>query len=364
MELADEAFFAKRRGNLDQAKKLIYEAFKEERTAAEHLRDYYSSEPSRSILYRSAASLALECGENREAEKLVALGLSGDPPPEIANELRHLFDEINFQKHLELNQISLSENEMQVSIAGNSVGYGITLSEIFIKKISDIEKLIIRTIERLSHHQFRERGPVKKEVAQTGVYIAGAVRAGSVAVTLRIGQQLGLPGIGGIASQAIDEVIDCIKLLDQGETESIRERIPEQNYYNNFVGLAKQIAPDGYKITTVGLTRTNHTGSRKVALRKIQKNIQLEYPEINLQKTLNQKGIPVTVKGNLLFANALHKGETTIKLRAAKENYTIIVPPGMMDDIVKPLWHREVSVSGLRYDKSISLQEIFPIDDQ
>ena len=45
-------------------------------------------EPSRSILYRSAAALALEAGKAQEAERLATLGLDGDPPPEIAAELR------------------------------------------------------------------------------------------------------------------------------------------------------------------------------------------------------------------------------------------------------------------------------------
>ena len=42
----------------------------------------------------SAASLALECGDYREAERLIAVALSGEPPDEIAEELRDLLDEV------------------------------------------------------------------------------------------------------------------------------------------------------------------------------------------------------------------------------------------------------------------------------
>ena len=47
-------------------------------------------EPSRSVLLRSAASLAFECHELREAERLASQALGGEPPSEIAQELREL----------------------------------------------------------------------------------------------------------------------------------------------------------------------------------------------------------------------------------------------------------------------------------
>ena len=50
----------------------------------------------RSVLHRSAASLALECGALREAERLIAAALSGDPPDEIAEELRDLLEQVYF----------------------------------------------------------------------------------------------------------------------------------------------------------------------------------------------------------------------------------------------------------------------------
>jgi hypothetical protein len=53
-----------------------------------------SAEPTRSVLHRSAAALAVECGEAREAERLIAVALAGNPPEEIAEELRDLWQEL------------------------------------------------------------------------------------------------------------------------------------------------------------------------------------------------------------------------------------------------------------------------------
>jgi hypothetical protein len=47
-------------------------------------------EPTRSVLHRSAASLAVECCQLREAERLIGRALAGNPPPDIADELRDL----------------------------------------------------------------------------------------------------------------------------------------------------------------------------------------------------------------------------------------------------------------------------------
>ena len=44
-------------------------------------------EPTRSVLYRSAASLALEAGKPAEARELAAEGLRGQPPMELREEL-------------------------------------------------------------------------------------------------------------------------------------------------------------------------------------------------------------------------------------------------------------------------------------
>ena len=93
MEYADEAFLAKKRGEIENAQALFRKAFEYEAEAA-RLVATTDIEPTRSVLHRSAATLALDCGEIREAEKLVAVALAGDPPDEIADELRDLNEQI------------------------------------------------------------------------------------------------------------------------------------------------------------------------------------------------------------------------------------------------------------------------------
>jgi hypothetical protein len=100
MEIADLALEARRRGDGEQAEAYFHEAFLYERQAAERVAPDLQAEPTRSVLHRSAASLAAQSGEFREAERLIAVALAGNPPEEIAEELRDLLQEVyrNFRK--------------------------------------------------------------------------------------------------------------------------------------------------------------------------------------------------------------------------------------------------------------------------
>jgi superfamily II DNA or RNA helicase len=90
MELAEEAVVERLHGNAERAVTLLRHALERERAAASLVEADRTLEPTRSVLHRSAASLALECGELREAERLVTIALSGTPPDDIAEELRQL----------------------------------------------------------------------------------------------------------------------------------------------------------------------------------------------------------------------------------------------------------------------------------
>jgi hypothetical protein len=96
MRLADEAELARRHGDASRAQERLHQAFDCERQAADLVAGDHSLEPTRSVLHRSAAALALECGALREAERLIAAALSGDPPAEIAEELRDLLEKVYF----------------------------------------------------------------------------------------------------------------------------------------------------------------------------------------------------------------------------------------------------------------------------
>ncbi|WP_218915704.1 hypothetical protein [Desulfobacca acetoxidans] len=213
MNLAELAFAAKLQGDLEKSKALLQQAFEHEFKPAQLIAKDLSAEPSRAILHRSAATLAMDCGCLREAERLVATGLAGNPPDQIADELRDLFNQINFLRHLELRGISLEANEFQLAIDGKVVSHGMAQSDEFVERVKYTETLLSRTAQRKAGRPYQEKGRTKKDIKESFELYLSIPRAASFAVTFRIGvpqQQLLLPGFD-IQSDIIDEIMECLE---------------------------------------------------------------------------------------------------------------------------------------------------------
>jgi tetratricopeptide (TPR) repeat protein len=108
MRLADQASDLRRRGEEPEANARLHQALEHERQAAELAAADLALEPTRSVLHRSAATLAWQCGEYREAERLITTALSGTPPETIAEELRDLLLQVYFEQSPRNKRRSLS----------------------------------------------------------------------------------------------------------------------------------------------------------------------------------------------------------------------------------------------------------------
>lgn len=87
MKLAQEGFVVKLNGDILASQPYFLDALGYEKDAIKLYEKEGNAEPWRSILLRSAASLALDCQQLNEAEKLAIKGLDGNPPHEIEEEL-------------------------------------------------------------------------------------------------------------------------------------------------------------------------------------------------------------------------------------------------------------------------------------
>lgn len=78
MAKADQADLAKLQGDADGHRAHLRSALEYELRAAKLVESERELEPTRSVLHRSAASLALECGEFRLSEQAITAGERGD----------------------------------------------------------------------------------------------------------------------------------------------------------------------------------------------------------------------------------------------------------------------------------------------
>lgn len=363
MDLVDQARMAKVHGDSSHAEKLLREAFEKERSAALLVEGKKDLEPTRSVLCRSAATLALQCKEIREAERLITLGLSGNPPEEVAEEMRDLLEDVYFERHLQLRDVALEPDEIQLSLAGDSVGFGMASARIFVERVESMENLLYRTAERKLGRPYRDRGKAKTDIKEQFEVYMSVPRAASFAVTLRLGhsQQMVLPGLDW-SENIVDEVLDCFDLFISDDTETLNQRINDPAYYRNFIGLARKIAPDGEKVRTVGITTIRQGKERHVALREaprpLVKSDSKEEVEVIAKHAEVAHDARKQIEGSLLFADST-KNEREIRIVDKQgKTHRVRVPEGLMDDIVRPMWDTVVIVVGLEQDGILVLEDI------
>jgi hypothetical protein len=95
MKYAQDAIVADAKGGKTAAFTLYEQAFALEKEAANLFILSFEKEPTRSVLFRSAASLAMNCKQYDEAKRMIHLGLAGNAPDEIVNELLQLSKQID-----------------------------------------------------------------------------------------------------------------------------------------------------------------------------------------------------------------------------------------------------------------------------
>jgi IrrE N-terminal-like domain len=93
MELFDASFLARRKGDEFQTRRFLAQALKAEAAAADSVANDHSLEPTRSVLHRSAASMALQLHDAKTAMRYTQDGLAGHPPEEIKRELSAIYED-------------------------------------------------------------------------------------------------------------------------------------------------------------------------------------------------------------------------------------------------------------------------------
>jgi len=358
MELASQAILAGKAGQRTDARILFREAFELERRAALLVAPDESLEPTRSVLLRSAASLALDCDDPREAERLIALALSGKPPEEIADELRDLYETVNFHRHLELQGKRLTRAEVQMSLAGSSVAYGMIPVDLYFNRVQTAERLILRTAERKRGIELRDDRPLSRSTTRDFELFTSVATAASFVVTLRIGRlvrQQRLFDPENETELVLEEFAECLRLFQNGARDDLLARVGNKSYFRNFVHQARRLAPDGNRIRTVGFTFSRGQSIETLAL--------TGSPAAIWRQPIPAAETAVELRGTLHAAEKQKKRHT---IGLEDENgvmHTIHVPSGLLNDIVRPLWDKPVIVQAKRRGNVVQLIDIQPAEE-
>lgn len=187
--------------------------------------------------------------------------------------------------------------------------------------------------------------------------------SGSFAVTLRVGQpqQEMLPGMDD-RDRIINEVIYNLSLLNENRINDLRSVIPEKEYFESFLGVAKSIAPDGNNVKMVGVTALREGSEVSVGFSIVNKDIKLVVEDEEDVTDAGQGAREVTqIIGELLIGDAI---KNRIQVRDDNNRrYTIEVSEAIAEDVVRPYFGTRVIVDVVRTSgRNLRFRDINPYD--
>ena len=352
MDFAALAHTAQIYGNDKESLNLFQQALENECAAIDAMDNLI--EPTFSVLHRSAAMLALDCNEEKRAEQLAHRALAQEPPNAIAEELREVLERVKTRRFMAQSKIEISGDEIQLTLDGPAVGYGFVNLKDVLGRIESITKLVVRTAERLTEIPFRERGQPGRIVRDFFQPWISVPKTGSFVIDIRFTSatgQMSFPDVA-ITGSVMDEFMDVMETIERAELPEIQERFSDHAYLSNFLGLARNIMPDGKRINKVGLTSAGGGEQRSLILTKVATTVPLPPPT---EPTFVEPEL-VEIHGTLRYADAVSENRHSIKIIDAEGNaHDIRVPIGMLDVLVPSHWEQPIEVKGMRADKTIEL---------
>jgi len=353
MQLAQRALIARHQGKEAEAEDLARQACDFESRAAQLIPLSEESEPTRSILYRSAASLAYQGKEYVHAIKLIMQGLSGFPPNEIYSELKELFEKVRFEEHLLRDDLIMSEDDIHLTLQGGAVGPGLIQYNQFVKRIKTIPSIIYRTTERLLGKAYQKAGRPSSKTARI-VPAVMVPQGGCFSVTVRLVYSKGQILLSqATPNRVVDEIMTSFELLNDMNLEELANLMQDETYLRNFLSLAGEMAPDGNDITLLGLS----SSKRKVGFVRTHNEIASKTALPTPPTAVQQE---ITVIGELDFATKRAKNLIGLTVEGGTR-YDIKVEEGM-EDLVRAYFSEWVKVAGLFDGKLIYLSSIQPAD--
>lgn len=191
---------------------------------------------------------------------------------------------------MEIKGVDFQEGDIQLVINGKGVNYGMARSEDVIGRIINFVKLTERTIERKSGKPFRKKGKVSKELKNYCEAYISVPRAGSLAFTVRFTKDFDstIPGFSSLEN-VIEDITTNIQHINNNDMEALKMNIPDESYRSNFIGLTKELAPDGKEVSMFGITTFNNGHINPVPIQRDKKSIS-DTIMSELESSLDEKG--------------------------------------------------------------------------
>lgn len=328
MTIAQSAMVAYHMGDLGRFKALSHDAFRLEEEAAQKIAATIENEPTRSILYRSAANMAYNAQDYEAAEKLAIAGLAGYATGRVTEELRDVLKRIYFRPSVaegdSLLAVQRPSKELHLSFKGGAVAYGLAISDVIIGRIHAFQKLFYRTLERLSDLPYRTSGDVDKKLKGFSVTLSSQPPS-SFAVSFSIVQIGEINERKDLPVKVVDEIMNCLRLLNDGQENQLQDLFSNPYYFANFLELVYDIAPDGDEVSGITISNLdNFNLGENFGFTRTREDIA-GYSQYWLARNRNQR---VTISGLLKNIGKMDKknGVINVITNDGSKHRVIVLP--------------------------------------
>lgn len=367
MELSAEASAARERGDASGALSQLRQAVDLEEKAAQLVERNRESEPTRSILYLGAASLAFKSSQLDRAERLAGDALSGYPTRQTQADLLDLLEEIDYLRRQTEVLSSLGDSRLPtpdgarlgIKLRGPVIGFGqIPIGEL-LPRLEGIGKILDRFARRMLGQPYQASGPTPHEYS---LYqpIVHAFNPGSFEVEIELAprpnSQMSLPLLLPSSLEIVESAATCIEAVDRGDENAIVREINDDSYMKNFMVHVRELAPDGEQIDAVEVS----TPRRLLALTRRQDQIGM--PRISTVDALPLESVsvdrPRTLIGSLLMGDARQTDSQTVSIVQDNGSETELHVEEGLEEIVRNLFGFRVMVEVRYRGRSTILQDI------
>ena len=251
MDYATRGFMAQMSASPSDAEPLFAQALELEKASIETLPEPREELDWYYVLHRSAGWMAFHAGELREAERLAARALAGEPPADIAAELRDLIDQIVARRHLLERGLEIRPGQLRMTVAGEAVGNGYIDMDWWLSGAEAMERALHLLVDNRQGLPFAKRKPADVR-RRYPVHIARAaeLQTDEYATAFRMARPVDEAGAVEPAV-ILNEFVELMELARAGDQDGLESRLPDAGYRNAFLRASRKLSPKGAKISRV-----------------------------------------------------------------------------------------------------------------
>ncbi len=346
-EYAVSAELAFRRKDTEMAIKLYRRAAEEETLALSEADQ--SKARTLGITAVSAAALWFKAGDLRQAERLTCRWLATDLLPSFfVTQLQTVLQSVWNEKVLRESRIEFMRGEVLVRVAGGEVLHGGAPLDLISLKVEGVRNLFYRTIELLLNRPLRRHGLPSADIQEQFRPWLLQAPAGSYQFAVRVQKpaQLSLfPAASPEVEDVSRKVLEIINATTQEKSEFLENSVPDPDYRDVFLRLARNLAPTGKTFKSLEMSAPSDTEAHSVILTPDQR--QVVNSTIRASKKTGDQRNELKQEQVAGVLRALHLDKDWIEIALTDDpgqHIQIYEAGDAIDDVVGPLVNHRVVI--------------------